>query len=169
MHEKYLSLSTQIEETISYKYSIVICNWGCHYYAIKLCFWFSHLECSQSFLNVSLFCEFFSWDCDWTKGLLRYFWLCDLLILVFSTVLRILLMHRAWKEITNLCLHNFLSRMSAFSNLAIWWKVKYHMIIKVSHRWLHQWNLGSTASIFIGYLPLSLRAIDVLFSIAYVH
>ena len=39
LHVRYLSLLTQIEETISYKYPIVKCNKGHRYYAIKLCFW----------------------------------------------------------------------------------------------------------------------------------
>ena len=55
---RYLSLSTQIEETISYKYPIVICNKGRRYFAIRLCFWCSHLEFSDYCLNVSLFCGF---------------------------------------------------------------------------------------------------------------
>ena len=56
-----------------------------------------------------------SWNCDWAKSLLHYFWLCDLLILVFATILRIPLMYLAREEISKLCLHNYLSRMSALS------------------------------------------------------
>ena len=159
MHEEYLSLSTQIEETISYKYWIVICNQGHRYYAIKLCFWCSHLECSDSCLNVSLFCEFCSWGCDWAKGLFCYFWLCDFLILVFATILWIMLTYLAWEEIIKLYLHNFSSHMSTLS-VALQFDERWNIIwsLKFYHRWLHQWNLGSVAPIFIGYLPIYSKA-----------
>ena len=127
MHVRYLSLSTQIEETISYKCPIVICNKGRHYYAIKLCFWSSHLECSHSCLNVSYFCGFYSLDCDWAKGLLCCFWLCDLIILMFVTILRLMLMYRAWEEIIKLCLQSFLSHMSTLS-MALWFNEEWNII-----------------------------------------
>ena len=112
LHKRYLSLSTEIEETISYKYPIVKCNKGCCYYARKLFSWCSHLECSHSCLNVSYFCEFYSWDYDWAKVYCIVFYCMILLIIVFATVLQIPLMYQAWEEITKLCLHNSLYHMS---------------------------------------------------------
>ena len=98
---------------ISYKYSIVICNWGCHYFVIILCFWCSHLECSDSCLNVSYFCEFMFME----------LWLSQKFIALFLVV-------RSFnsgvcygftnfsdisssEEIIKFCLCNFSSRMSA--------------------------------------------------------
>ena len=115
MHEEYLSLSTQIEVMNSYKYPIVKCYKGHHYYTIKLFFWYSHLECSDSCMNVSFFCGFYSWDCDWAKGLLRCFCLCDLLVLVFSIVFTNSADVSSLRRDHKLCLHNSLSRMSALS------------------------------------------------------
>ena len=133
----YLSLSTQIEEMISYKYWIVICNQGRHYFAIILCFWCSYLECSDSCLNVSYFFECMFIECDWSKRLLHYFWLCDLLILVFSMGLQILFAYLVQEEITILFLHSFLSCMSTLF-VALRSDEKWNILRLLNfHWWLH--------------------------------
>ena len=58
------------------------------------------------------FVKLCSWNCNWAKSLLLYFWLCNLLILVFAMVLKIWLTYLAQEEIIKLYLHNSLSCMS---------------------------------------------------------
>ena len=152
---RYISLSTQIEKMISYKYSIVICNWGHHYYAIKLWFWCSHLECSDSCLNVSYFC-----GCMFME-----LWLSQKFIALFLVVRSINSgvfysftnspNDLAREEIIELCLHKFLSCMSILF-MALWFDEEWKILqFLKSHRRLHQWNQGSTAPSFIGYPPIS--------------
>ena len=93
----------------------------------NICCFCSHWECSDSCLNVSIFCECMFMKCDWAKNVLCYFWLCNLLILVFAIVLQLPLTYIAWEEIIKLYLHNSLSHMSALS-MALWFDGEWNII-----------------------------------------
>ena len=78
-----------------------------------------------------IFVNIYSWNCDWAKSLLRYFWLCNLLIMVFAIVLQISLMYLAWEEIIKFYLHNSLSRMSVLF-VALWFDEEWNIITLLS-------------------------------------
>ena len=93
----------------------------------NICFWCSHLECSDSFITVLYFVDVCSWDVIEPKKLLCCFYLCNLLILVFAMVLQTPLMYLVREEIIILYLHSFLSRMSTLS-MALQFDEKWNII-----------------------------------------
>ena len=91
----------------------------------NICFWCSHLEFIYSCLSV-LFLWILVHDNNGSNGFIVLFWLSDLLIMVFPTILQISLTYRVGEEITLLFLHSFLSHMSALS-MTLWFDEKWNI------------------------------------------
>ena len=131
---------------ISYKYICVICTLGHYFDAIIY-------DIGAFILSVVIFVNECSWIIMEPMVLLCCYdcaIFCSGVCFMLTNSIDIL----SWRKYHLLFLHSFLSHMSIIY-VALWFNEKWniYLLLSSSHWWLHQWNWGSVAPIFIGFLP----------------